>query len=129
MKNFASVAIFLAINWLGFGALDRVEDGSTGGADRFLIGLAIFVTSIAVPAFIAMVWQRKTVIAALALLPLLPGCIGQRVVGNQAYVTVSNVWDEMDALPLANGHCSKYGRIPRFSHMEGNRAIYDCVVQ
>jgi hypothetical protein len=52
---------------------------------------------------------------------------GQRVVGNASYVTVSNVWNEMDALPLAERHCAGYGKSARFTHMEGSRAIYDCV--
>ncbi len=55
------------------------------------------------------------------------GLFGQRVVGNESYVTVSNVWNEMDALPLADKHCAQYGKSARFTHMEGNRAIYDCV--
>ena len=34
------------------------------------------------------------------------GCIvGQRVVGNEMYVSVGNVYNEMDALPLADKHC------------------------
>ncbi len=53
--------------------------------------------------------------------------IGQRVVGNDSYVTVSNVWNEMDGLPLADKHCAQYGKSARFTHMEGYRAIYDCV--
>ncbi len=53
--------------------------------------------------------------------------VGQRVVGNDSYVTVSNVWNEMDALPLADKHCAQYGKSARFTHMEGYRAIYDCV--
>ena len=32
--------------------------------------------------------------------------IGQRIVGNKNYVTISNVWNEMDALSLAKQHCS-----------------------
>jgi hypothetical protein len=56
-----------------------------------------------------------------------PGLFGQRVVGNENYVTVSNVWNEMDALPLADAHCAKYGKSARFTHMEDYRAIYDCV--
>jgi len=55
------------------------------------------------------------------------GLVGQRVVGNDSYVTVSNVWNEMDALPLADQHCAQYGKSARFTHMEGYRAIYDCV--
>ena len=54
---------------------------------------------------------------------------GQRVVGNESYVTVSNVWNEMDALPLADSHCNQFNKVARFSHMEGYRAIYDCVAR
>jgi hypothetical protein len=35
---------------------------------------------------------------------LYPGLFGQNVVGNETYVTVSNVYNEMDALPLADAH-------------------------
>lgn len=52
---------------------------------------------------------------------------GQRVSGNAAYVTVSNVFNEMDGLPLADKHCAQYGKVARFSRMEPYRAIYDCV--
>lgn len=55
--------------------------------------------------------------------------VGQRVVGNEVSVTVSNVWNEMDALPLADGHCGQFGKAARFSHMEGRRAEYDCVAK
>ena len=54
-------------------------------------------------------------------------CIGQDVVGNKNYVTISNVWNEMAALPLAEKHCSKYKRSAKFSKMETSRAIFDCV--
>lgn len=51
---------------------------------------------------------------------------GQRVVGNDQYVTISNVWNEMDALPLADAHCKQYGKSARFNRMESARAIFDC---
>jgi hypothetical protein len=54
-------------------------------------------------------------------------CLGQGVVGNKNYVTVSNVWNEMDALPLAEKHCSQYGRSAKFQKMLGPRAVFDCV--
>jgi hypothetical protein len=54
---------------------------------------------------------------------------GQRVVGNEAYVTVSNVWSEMDALRLAETHCARSGKISKFSHMERVRAVFDCVAR
>lgn len=56
-----------------------------------------------------------------------PGFFGQNVVGNSAYVTISNVWNEMDALPLADRHCGQFQKVARFTRMEGYRAIYDCV--
>jgi hypothetical protein len=55
------------------------------------------------------------------------GIVGQRVVGNEAYVTIHNVYNEMDGLPLAEKHCAQYGKIARFSRMESLRAIFDCV--
>jgi hypothetical protein len=56
-----------------------------------------------------------------------PCCIGQSVVGNAAYVTVANVYNEMEALPLAQKHCAEHGRMARFSRMQGPRAVFDCV--
>ena len=56
-----------------------------------------------------------------------PGLFGQNVVGNETYVTVSNVYNEMDALPLAEKHCAQYGKVARFKQMERIRAIFDCV--
>lgn len=56
-----------------------------------------------------------------------PGFFGQNVVGNSAYVTVSNVWNEMDGLPLAERHCGGFQKVARFNRMENARAIYDCV--
>ena len=56
-----------------------------------------------------------------------PGFFGQNVVGNETYVSVSNVYNEMDALPLADKHCGQFGKVARFKHMERIRAIFDCV--
>jgi hypothetical protein len=79
----------------------------------------------------AWAWPFALVIIALAACTedahIYPGFFGQRVVGNETYVTVSNVWNEMDALPLADKHCRQYDKSARFTHMEGQRAIYDCV--
>jgi len=52
---------------------------------------------------------------------------GQRVVGNEAYVTVTNVWNEMDALPLAEKHCGQFGKVAKYSRREGYNSIFDCV--
>lgn len=56
-----------------------------------------------------------------------PGFFGQNVVGNEAFVSVSNVYNEQDAFPLAEDHCRKYGKVSRFSRMENFRAIFDCL--
>jgi hypothetical protein len=53
---------------------------------------------------------------------------GQRIVGNENSVIVSNVWNEMDAFPLAEQHCKKYGRSARFRSVTGARAAFDCVL-
>ena len=52
---------------------------------------------------------------------------GQRVVGNEAFVTISNVWNEMDALPLAERHCQQHGRSARYREKQPYRVIFDCV--
>jgi hypothetical protein len=57
------------------------------------------------------------------------GLNGQRVVGNETYVTITNVWNEMDALPLAERHCSQYGKAVKFARMEPARAVFDCVAK
>jgi hypothetical protein len=54
-------------------------------------------------------------------------CFGQNIVGNETYVTVSNVYNEMDALPLADRHCAKYDKVARFNRMESIRAVFGCV--
>lgn len=52
---------------------------------------------------------------------------GQRVVGNKNTVMISNVWNEMDAFPIAERHCQKYGRSARLSYSQGYRAAFDCI--
>lgn len=54
-------------------------------------------------------------------------CIGQKVVGNKNYVTIWNVYNEMDALPLAEKHCSKFNRSASYKDMKSSRAIFECV--
>jgi hypothetical protein len=56
-----------------------------------------------------------------------PGLFGQNVVGNETYVTVSNVYNEMDALPLAERHCKQFSKAARFKQMIGIRAVFDCI--
>jgi hypothetical protein len=52
---------------------------------------------------------------------------GQRIVGNENSVIISNVWNEMDAFPLAEQHCKKYGKSARFKSDTGVKAAFDCV--
>lgn len=54
-------------------------------------------------------------------------CIGQTVKGNKNYVSVWNVWNEGDALPLAEEHCSKFGRSAKYTEHKGVTVIFDCV--
>jgi hypothetical protein len=52
---------------------------------------------------------------------------GQGVSGSPAYVTVSNVWSDADALPKATAYCDYYGKVPRFRFIKDHRATFDCV--
>ena len=72
---------------------------------------------------------RVTLLLALVLLT---GCSGRettqkRVIGNGAYVSVWDISDEIDAMPLADRHCRQYGKSARLREMIGDRAIYECV--
>lgn len=53
--------------------------------------------------------------------------VGQNVAGNETFVSISNVWNEQDALPLAERHCKQYGKLAQFKRQEGYRSIFDCV--
>ncbi len=55
------------------------------------------------------------------------GLVGQRVVGNEMYVTVTNVWNEIDALPLAERHCAKYGKAARYVPSQPVKPVFNCV--
>jgi hypothetical protein len=69
----------------------------------------------------------------VALLCLgLAGCASMRVLpagvsGNAAYVSVSNVWNESEALPYAEKHCAQFGKIPRFQSKAAYAVVFDCV--
>lgn len=52
---------------------------------------------------------------------------GQKIVGNKNYVSISNVWNEMDALPTAEKHCALYNKSADFDKMVRYRAVYKCV--
>ncbi len=53
--------------------------------------------------------------------------MGQRVVGNELSVQVTNVWNQADAFPPADAHCHKFGRAARFVAMHGTTASFDCL--
>jgi hypothetical protein len=55
------------------------------------------------------------------------GAFGQGVTGNEVSVIVSNVWNEMDAMPLADKHCQQYGRAARLNRFDANKASFDCI--
>ena len=82
--------------------------------------------------------MRSLVILGFVSVGLLAGCgasdaniynglHGQNIVGNEHYVTISNVWNEMDAFPLAEQHCGKHGKSARYKDFKSYRAIFDCV--
>lgn len=50
-----------------------------------------------------------------------------RVIGNGAYVSIFNTQNEQDATPLADRHCSQYGKSARLRELIGDRAVFECV--
>ncbi len=72
----------------------------------------------------------KLIILALASAAL-TGCamrlIPAKVDGNEAFVSVWNVWGPNDGLPYAATHCAKFDRLARFNRQEGYAAVFDCV--
>lgn len=69
---------------------------------------------------------------ALCAMLLVSACASMRVFpagvsGNEAFVTVSNVWNSSEALPYATKHCAQYGKVPRMKHSEGYSVVFDCV--
>jgi hypothetical protein len=82
--------------------------------------------------------MKKKIVVLIGTMMTLSGCatsdtnifegwFDQGVVGNKNYVTITNVRNEMKALPLAEKHCSEHGRSARFNKMEGHRAVFDCI--
>ena len=75
-------------------------------------------------------------LGCLVLLASLAGCAGQaplidrvsdgRVRGDATHVSIQG--GRLDTLPLAVAHCARYGRSARWSHPDGDRAVYDCVI-
>lgn len=52
---------------------------------------------------------------------------GQNVVGNKNGVMIGNVWNEMDAFPVAERFCGQYGKTATYKSTRGYRAAFDCV--
>jgi len=76
--------------------------------------------------------RRMKKLALLILPVLLSGCETTRILpakvdGNEAFVSVFNVWTVNDALKYATVHCEKYGRIPRATGQHGYTVTFDCV--
>jgi starvation-inducible outer membrane lipoprotein len=74
----------------------------------------------------------KSIVALMAL--ALTGCATARLIpagvsGNSAYVSVSNVWNEAQALPYATAHCAQFGKVPRFQSKSDAAVVFDCVAQ
>jgi len=55
------------------------------------------------------------------------GGFGQNVVGNKNFVIITNVWNEMDAFPVAERFCQQYRRSARVAYVRGYRAAFDCL--
>lgn len=51
----------------------------------------------------------------------------EKVIGSPNHAIVANVWNAYDPPHLAQAHCRLYGKVARFSHMEGDTAIFDCL--
>lgn len=68
---------------------------------------------------------------ALSGLIVLTGCSdalhGARVTGNSETAIVSNTWNEMQALPKADAHCKKFGKVARLNKVNGYNVTFDCV--
>ncbi len=49
----------------------------------------------------------------------------RRVQGDADQVSI--LGGRLDSLPLAIGHCARFGRSAQWSHAEGDRSVYACV--
>lgn len=49
------------------------------------------------------------------------------VTGNEVGVTVNNVWNANQALPIADRHCHQFGRAARLSVAKEYAFTFDCV--
>ncbi|GGA51755.1 hypothetical protein GCM10011499_22240 [Pelagibacterium lentulum] len=55
------------------------------------------------------------------------GPFGNNVTGNEHGVIIGNVWNEMDAFPVAERFCGQYGKAAKHKSTQGYRASFDCV--
>ena len=81
---------------------------------------------------------RKTAmrLGCVVLLGSLAGCVGQaplidrvsdgRVQGDATHVSIQG--GRLETLPLAVAHCARYRRSAQWSHADGVRSVYNCVV-
>lgn len=72
----------------------------------------------------------KVAISLLAM--LLTGCAYDvaktaHITGNEVGITVNNVWNANEALPIADKHCHQYGKAARLSVSGEYSFSYDCV--
>ena len=80
--------------------------------------------------------SRFVAIAALCIIAsacarsdvnLYGGVFGQQITGNEHSVIISNVWNEMDAFPVAEQHCKKFSKAAKFQHFGDHKAAFECV--
>ena len=75
----------------------------------------------------------RRIVAVFLSAALLAGCASQgaglEVTGNDTFVIVRPTGDVAQALPLAEQHCAKYGKVAHFTRMEGFRVVFDCVAR
>ena len=83
-------------------------------------------------------WIARRPWVALAVLSLLSACAADqslsdrlagagRVKGDRETVSVFGMGSRVDALPLAIGHCARYGRSAQFSMRRGESYVFTCV--
>ena len=54
-------------------------------------------------------------------------CFGQSVQGDENRVTVDNIWNSVDGLPLAEKHCQQFNGHAIIVGMAGHTGIYKCL--
>jgi len=57
------------------------------------------------------------------------GFQGPQLVGNEAYVTVSYVWNETEAQLLADRHCARYGKTAQYIPSITSIPTFSCIAK